>query len=160
MPEIKYKFTIHASPARVFDALTDQRHIAGWWTPDCTVEQTVGGHATFEFKGRDSRLDGYSLMRIEKLVPEQLVEWKCIEQDYQGINDWVGTTIRFRLSGDAQQGTDIDFAHVDWKNTDGSFHRCTGGWQHVLLTSLKNYLETGKGEPYLVQLDKEASKAS
>jgi uncharacterized protein YndB with AHSA1/START domain len=69
MPDIRYKVTLNASPARVFDALTDQNHIAGWWTPDCTVEQKVGGHATFEFKNADGGLDGYILMRIQKLVP-------------------------------------------------------------------------------------------
>ena len=158
MPDIPYRFTVNASPARVFDALTDQRHIAGWWTPDCTVEQKVGGHATFEFKAAAGRLDGYSLMRIEQLVPGELVEWKCIEQDYQGNNDWIGTTICFRLSDNRHGGTDIDFAHLDWKSTGGTYHRCFDGWNHVLKTSLKNYLETGKGEPYLAHIRKEAAK--
>jgi len=158
MPEITYKATINASPSRVFDALTEQKHIAAWWTPDCTVEQKVGGHATFEFKGPDGRLDGYSLMRIEKLVPGLLVEWKCIEQDYQGLNDWIGTTIRFRLTENSQKGTELDFAHIDWKNTEGSYHRCTGGWEHVLGTSLKSYLETGQGAPYLAHVAKDAAR--
>ena len=67
-------------------------------------------------------------MHIVKLVPGKLVEWKCVEQDYQGISDWVGTTIRFHLAADGQGGTDLDFAHLDWKNKEGSFHRCTDGW--------------------------------
>jgi uncharacterized protein YndB with AHSA1/START domain len=158
MPEIRYKFSVDASPSKVFDALTDQSHIAKWWTPDCTLDQKAGGHATFEFKGADGRLDGYSLMRIEKLVPGQLVEWKCIEQDYQGNTDWIGTTIRFRLAGNSRGGTDVDFAHLDWKTTEGSYPRCVAGWDHVLKTSLKNYLEIGKGEPYLVQIRKEAAQ--
>ena len=157
MPEITYEFTVNASPAKVFDALTDQNHIAAWWTPDCTMEQQVGGHATFEFKAADGRLDGYSLMRIEKLTPNQLVEWKCIEQDYQGLHDWIGTTIRFRLTENPRQGTDVEFAHLDWKSTEGSFHRCTDGWAHVLKRSLKSYLETGRGEPYLAHLEKETA---
>jgi len=161
MPEITYKLTINASPKKVFEALTDQKHIAGWWTPDTTADQKEGGYARFEFKGPDGKLDGYSRMRIERLVPGKLVEWKCLEQDYQGINDWIGTTIRFRLSENAQQGTDLDFAHVDWQNTEGSYYRCTDGWGHVLKTSLKNYVEIGKGEPYLTQIKKDvARKAS
>jgi uncharacterized protein YndB with AHSA1/START domain len=160
MPEISYKLTINASPAKVYEALTDQKHIAAWWTPDCTVEQKVGGHATFEFRAANGHLDGHSLMRIEKLVPNRVVEWKCIEQDCQGIQDWIGTTIRFLLTENTRQGTDLDFAHTNWKSTEGSFHRCTDGWAHVLKISLKNYLETGKGEPYLRHIEKEsASKA-
>jgi len=158
MPEIKYQVTINASPARVFDALTDQDHVAKWWTPHCTLDQKAGGHATFEFRGPDGRLDGHSLMRIEKLVPGQLVEWKCIEQEYQGISDWIGTTIRFRLSDNGRGGTDIDFAHFDWQTTAGSYARCADGWDHVLKTSLKNYLEIGKGEPYLAHIKKEAAQ--
>jgi uncharacterized protein YndB with AHSA1/START domain len=158
MADITHKVAIDASPDRVFDALTEQTHIAGWWTPDCTVEQRVGGHATFEFKAADGRLDGHILVRIEKLVPGKLVEWKCVEQDYKGLSDWIGTTVRFRLAGNGKGGTDLDFAHTDWKSTEGSFHRCTDGWRHVLGVSLKNYLETGKGEPYLVHLQKEAKR--
>jgi len=96
-------------------------------------------------------------MRIKQLVPGKLVEWKCVDQDYQGFKDWVGTTIRFRLSPNAQGGTDADFAHLDWKNKEGSFDRCTDGWRHVLKTSLKNYLEKGQGEPYLAHIGKEAA---
>jgi len=158
MPEITYKFTIDASPAMVFDALTDQQHIAQWWTPDCTVERRVGGHATFEFKGSTGKLDGYALMHIENLLPGKLVVWKCVEQDYQGINDWVGTTVRFRLADNGRGGTDMDFAHLDWKSTEGSYPRCVAGWEHVLLTSLKNYLEIGKGSPYLAHIEKEAAQ--
>jgi uncharacterized protein YndB with AHSA1/START domain len=158
MPDITYKFAINAPPARVFDVLTDQSHVAKWWTPDCTVDQRVGGHANLEFKSADGRLDGYSLMRIEKLVPGQLVEWKCIEQDYQGNTDWIGTSIRFRLSDNGRGGTDIDFAHLDWKTTEGTYHRCVDGWNHVLQTSLKNYVEMGKGEPYLAHLKREAAQ--
>jgi uncharacterized protein YndB with AHSA1/START domain len=159
MPDITYKFSVNASPSRVFDALTDENHISRWWTPDCTLDGKAGGHATFEFKNANGRLDGYSLMRIEKLVPGELVEWKCIEQDYQGNNDWIGTTIRFRLSDNGRGGTNIDFAHLDWKSTEGTYQRCTDGWNHVLQTSLKNYLETGRGEPYLAHIAKDAARA-
>jgi len=153
MPEITHTLTINAAPNKVFEALTDQKHLARWWTPDCTADLKEGGLARFEFKAANGKLDGYSVMRIVRLVPGKLVEWKCLEQDYQGIRDWVGTTIRFSLSPN-EQGTDLDLAHLDWQNTQGSYHRCTEGWGHVLKTSLKNYLEIGKGEPYLVQVQK------
>ncbi len=157
MPQITYKLTINATPKQVFQALIDPKDIAGWWTPDCTTDQKAGGFINLEFKGRNGQLDGFSRMRIEELVPGQLVEWKCIDQNYGGINDWIGTTVRFRLSENSQGGTDLDFAHVNWKSTEGSYHRCTGGWEHVLQISLKNYLETGKGEPYLVAVEREAA---
>jgi uncharacterized protein YndB with AHSA1/START domain len=116
MPEITYKLTINAAPAKVYEALTHAKHIAGWWTPDCTADQKVGGVARFEFKGPTGKLDGYSEMRIERLVPGKLVEWKCVDQKYGSSNDWIGTTVRFQLSPSAQSGTDLNFVHLDWKN--------------------------------------------
>ena len=97
-------------------------------------------------------------MRTANLISDRLVEWQCIEQDYPGMSDWIGTTIRFRLAENARQGTDLDFAHPDSKSTEGSYHRCTSGWAHVLGTSLKNYLEAGKGSPYLEQIEKESAR--
>jgi uncharacterized protein YndB with AHSA1/START domain len=157
MPEIAYKFNINATPRKVYEALTESKHIAEWWTPDCTADRNVGGYAKFEFKGPTGKLDGYSRVRIEKLVPGKLVEWKCLEQDFQGVNDWIGTTIRFALAPDSHGGTEIDFAHTNWKDTGGCYGSCTDGWGHVLKTSLKNYLETGKGEPYLAHIAKDAA---
>jgi len=156
MPQIAFQFTIDIPAARVFEALTDPRHIAGWWT-ECTSDQKAGGSARFEFRNCSGALDGYTRVRIEKLVPGELVEWKCVDQDYQGLKDWIGTTIRFRLSPNAQGGTEVDFAHAGWKSKEGSFDRCTDGWRHVLATSLKNYLEKGQGEPYRVHIEKEAA---
>lgn len=160
MPEITNKLTINAAPQKVFEALTNQKHIARWWTPDCTADQKAGGFVKLEFKARHGKLDGYTRLHIEKLVPGELVEWKCVEQDFGGIHDWIGTTIRFRLAENSRQGTNIDFAHVDWKNRQGSYQRCTDGWEFVLKTSLKNYVETGKGEPYLSHIEKEATLKS
>lgn len=157
MPDIHYHFTISASPERVFDALTEQKHVSNWWTPDCALESKIGGLAKFEFRNAKGQRAGYSLMRIDKFDPAEVV-WKCIEQDYQGISDWVGTTIRFRLTADGRRGTNVDFDHLGWKSTEGSYRRCTEGWNHVLQTSLKNYLENGRGEPYLEQIAKEPSR--
>jgi len=90
------KLTINADPTKIFEALTQAKHVAAWWTPDCTVKLKVGGFARFEFKGAGGRLDGFSRMRIEKLNPGSLVERKCVDQDYQGIKTGSG-----RRSGSA-----------------------------------------------------------
>jgi uncharacterized protein YndB with AHSA1/START domain len=160
MPEITNKVTINAAPQEVFEALTQAKNIAGWWTPDCAADQNVGGFVKVEFKASDGKIDGYTRLRIEKLIPGKLMEWKCVDQSFEGISDWVGTTIRFRLAENPSGGTDIDFAHVDWKNTQGSYQRCTDGWEFVLKTSLKNYVETGKGKPYLSHIEEEAKLKS
>jgi len=51
MPEIAYKLNIHASPTKVFEALTDPKHVPGWWT-DCTGDRKAGGYMRFEFRAR------------------------------------------------------------------------------------------------------------
>jgi uncharacterized protein YndB with AHSA1/START domain len=151
MPAIIYKVLIHAAPGKVFDALTQPRHLAAWWTPDCSAEARVGGQVRLEFRAADGTLDGVGVMRIEQLVPGTLLEWQCIAQDYKGETDWLGTTIRFVLSADGHGGTVLDFTHIGLEEGE-CFDRCSDGWGFVLNTSLKNYLETGTGVPYLAHV--------
>jgi len=64
-----YHCKVHfkASPTEVYEALTKQKGIQGWWTPDCTMEAKEGSKATFRFG------ETYTVMSIERLVPNAQV---------------------------------------------------------------------------------------
>ena len=49
MPAIIKELTIAATPASVFNALTQQDEIACWWTNDLTAKPEVGALAEFRF---------------------------------------------------------------------------------------------------------------
>ena len=143
MPDINLNITIKASLEKVYEALTEQKHLALWWTPDCSAEPKVGSKAKFEFKGANF----YNVMEIVKLEPNKLVEWKCIEVGDDNNKEWEGTSVIWEISED-NGATNLSMVHKDWKEETELFKRCTDGWQHYAGKSLKSYLETGKGEPY------------
>ncbi len=49
--DIAHELDIAASPEAVFDALTTQAGLAGWWTTDCFAEPTVDTISEFGFGG-------------------------------------------------------------------------------------------------------------
>ena len=45
MADIKLNVTINASPEKVYEALTEQKHLEAWWTTDCIVKPEVGSQS-------------------------------------------------------------------------------------------------------------------
>ena len=80
-------------------------------------------------------------MQITDLKPNSRVDWKVL----QSGPDWEGTRITWDLTPD-DKGTKILFGHRDWTITNGSYASVNYNWGYFL-TSLKAYLETGKGTP-------------
>lgn len=146
MREIVFDVTINAEPLEVFRALTEKEPMEGWWA-ECYLQPKEGSTAIFFFRSAGA----YKRMTVEKLVPENLVEWKCVDHYHNGTSEWVGTEIRFQLSRNSSGGTDLHFVHGGWSNQAKMCDECVEGWRHFLIASLKPYLETGKGQPFEAQ---------
>lgn len=144
MPDIKLKVEINAGPEKVYEALTEQKHFELWWTPDCTVEPEVGTESRFEFNPHGD----YIVLIVTKLEPNKLVEWKVTDSKMMGTPEWINTTITFELS-EKDGKTELSFTHEDWKDETECFKKCTDGWKHFVADSLKSYLETGEGKPFI-----------
>jgi len=130
---------IHATPERVYRALTTSEGIRNWWTRDAALDSEAGGAGEFGFYERKS----VTRVRIEELVPLVRVSWKTISAFAGG---WAGTTIAFDLR--AEEGdTVLLFSHRGFREADDWFARTTTGWAYYLV-SLQQYLETGKGAPH------------
>ncbi len=137
MADIKHILSISAPADKVYEALTTREGIAGWWTPDAELEPQVNSIARFNF-GREFQ----NKMRITGLQPGKCVHWRCLE----GHDEWIGTSFRFDL--EAQEGnTLLRFGHTNWREETDFFASCNYNWGWYL-TSLKNYCETGTGQPY------------
>ena len=87
-------------------------------------------------------------MEIVKLEPNKLVEWKCVEAGEESNKEWEGTSVIWEISDDSGK-TNLNMVHKDWKEETELFSRCTDGWNHYAGNSLKSYLETGKGDPWI-----------
>ena len=73
MNRYRRQLLLSASPATVYQALTTQQGLRGWWTQTCEVSSTVGGRATFRFNRT------CKVMQIEGLVPDREVRWHCVQ---------------------------------------------------------------------------------
>jgi uncharacterized protein YndB with AHSA1/START domain len=141
MPEITYTLSINAPTKKVQEALTQQHHLALWWTPQCEAnDKKISFH--FEPYG------DYVNVKVIEQSPTK-VEWMCTNSKMLGTPDWINTTITFNIKK-APEGTTLHFSHKGWKEKTTCFKRCTDGWDHFL-KSLKAYLETGKGAPFTGQ---------
>jgi uncharacterized protein YndB with AHSA1/START domain len=133
---IHHEVGIKASPGAVYQALTDTRHLAGWWTSDTRGNGSkVGDVLEFWFG------DFCQKFEVVELQPAKLVRWKAKE----GIDEWDGTEIAFSLSTDEKQCY-VQFTHSGWRSDSGILPHCSTKWA-VFMLSLKDLLEKGKGQP-------------
>ncbi len=89
--------------------------------------------------------DGKSvhIMEVLTLEPYRKVEW-ITRQSF--LPDWTETRVTWNLSP-IENWTRILFGQRGFASADGSLPKVSYGWA-VYLTSLKNYLEKGKGNPH------------
>lgn len=136
MVDILHRVGVEApTPEKAYEALTTVEGLAGWWTDDTTGTAEVGGTLAFRFP-----LGGFDMEVLEQ-TPSERVTWKVVD----GPEEWVGTTIDWRLRQDGDH-TMVLFAHRGWKEPVEFMHHCSTKWASYLL-SLKSLVETGTGAP-------------
>jgi uncharacterized protein YndB with AHSA1/START domain len=140
MADILHQIPIQASPQEVYEALTREQKLKSWWTDDVSTDAMEGGIAEFRFEA--GRV--VFRMRVDRLSPGQEVAWSLMDP---APPEWGGTRVTWELTP-ADGGTSLLFGHRNWASTDGSFAAINYNWAYYL-TSLKAYLEQGKGTPHL-----------
>lgn len=139
MPNILHLLPIHATPDRIYEALTTAEGVRSWWTRDADLDATEGGVGEFRFYG--GRVT--TRIVIATLDPAKRVAWRVTESSAPG--GWVGTMIGFETRPE-DEGAILSFAHRGFAEESDGFARVTTGWAYFLV-SLKQYLETGSGAP-------------
>ena len=123
---IRHLVGIKASPNTVYQALTDTKKLAGWWTVDTRGEgSTVGSVLEFWFG------DFCLKFEVADLQQGKLVRWKYDGKDVE----WAGTEVAFSLSADEEQCY-VHFSHTGWLSDSGCFSHCSTKWA-VFMLSLK-----------------------
>lgn len=138
MADSLHQVEIHANKADVYNALTTNTGIRGWWTSDCEMTTTEGGLCQFFFNDRSTHFT----MRAQKLLPEQRIFWVCEE----GPKEWKQTELWWEISEIGNNQCLVDFKHMNWQRDDGLFPLCNSTWG-TLMTHLKSYCETGVPAP-------------
>jgi len=148
MKDYQCKVHFNAAPQKVYEAITEQIGLQGWWTTNCTAKPKEGTRATFWFD------ETYNIMSIEKLTPYTQVRWKCVDNRHiaEGLeksDEWINSNLIFNLKGNKEEGTELSFTHEGLNESLQCYEICHDAWGHFLKKSLKDYVETGKGDPYL-----------
>lgn len=137
MKSIHHKLLIGAPAEKVYEALTTQEGLSGWWSPETKAKPEVGSIARFTFGP-----NYFKEMKIEELKPSNSVQWLCLK----GYEEWVGTRITFELRPH-DRGTVLLFHHDGWQEYTEGFAACSYDWA-LFFRSLRFLCETGKGLPY------------
>jgi uncharacterized protein YndB with AHSA1/START domain len=138
MKTIIHFFHIHSRPQKVYEALTTEVGLSGWWTTSVTIEPAAQEVVHFRFAG-DFNPD----MQVTKAGQDQGVEWKCIA----GHNNWKDNTFSFCLQDEDGETSLLFTQHYASELNDEVYGSYNFNWGWYL-ASLKEYCETGKGKPF------------
>ena len=138
MPDILLELTIATPPEKVFKALTEQQGLEAWWTTHMIAEPKVGSPLEAFMRGGQQVIK----MEVRTLEPNQKVVWGILER----VAGWGGSQFTWDLSP-VENSTKVLFGYHDiLASAESNLPSLTYGWA-VNLTSLKDYLEKGKGNP-------------
>ncbi len=128
----------------VFNAVSTEKGIQGWWSKNSNVGETVGSNSLLQFVKEGMEID----MQFETKVLEKdkKVIWECTAMPNPA---WIGTKIITEIN-ETPKGCDIVFSHADfdkkWQGQD-PFEQTKATWNHFV-QSLKDYCEKGQGQPW------------
>lgn len=141
MADIIHRIGIKAPAGKVHEAVATTQGVAGWWTRDTSGEARPGGTVDVRFRDTDGKEIGQMEFEVTKPEPNREVRWRFVS----GPPEWIGTDVTFRLAQDGDM-TIIVFGHRNWKEPVEFMAHCSMKWA-VFLLSLRDYVETGKGNP-------------
>jgi len=134
-----------STPNAAYKALTSE--FDKWWTLDTDSLSTVGDTIKFKFDTT------YWVMRANTLSPNY-IELECIEAHHihdglpsSILKEWEGTKLKWEIQ-EQDGNTKISLTHEGLIPSLDCFEICKEGWDYFFVTSLKKYLNEGKGSPY------------
>lgn len=139
MKQIIHAVHIHRfAPSAVFEALTTEAGLRGWWTKKVTVEDGVGGIIRFTFGG-----DFNPQMKQVTLERDRRVVWQCVD----GHANWLDNNFTFSL--EERNGETMLLFAQDYARelSDEVYGIYNFNWGYYL-NSLKRLCETGEGVPW------------
>ncbi len=133
------EITINAPVTKVWQAISSKDDLAKWFHPSDDFKLEIGH--TFHMTGQHEGKEYPHTMTITEIIPEQKLglDW-YIEGD-AGV-----TQVTYELKAEGDK-TKVKLTHTGFdKYAEGEANRndYNGGWEHVLNTLLKEYVENEK----------------
>ena len=139
MAEITHLFHVDASVKKVFQAISTIKGLQQWWTAQTSGSDKIGEIIEFRF-GENGFVD----FKVIESIPNTLYKWKCTDAH----PEWLGTEATFELS-ENEGKTQVKFTHSGWAEQTDFFAHCNFSWGRYFV-SLRDYCETGQGQPYKI----------
>src|SRR6478735_6854316 len=145
MTDYHKTITVNEPVEIVYGALTE--HIADWWTTDVSGTSTHIGDV-FKIAFGETR----KTMEVTEASPNERIVWKCVKAyiDVPSLKnkaEWEGTRMIWTLTA-THFGTNLNFLHEGLNPGVECYGVCEEGWD-FFLASLKAFLATGTGSPYM-----------
>ncbi|WP_339894844.1 SRPBCC domain-containing protein [uncultured Algibacter sp.] len=129
---IFHNLEIKASPKKVFDAVSQPKHLDNWWSLKSSGKPEVGSEYNLNFT------EEYNwFCKVSALKTNESIHFKMTKSD----TDWNSTTFGFDLETKEKE-TLVKFSHINWQKDNHHFKHSSFCWA-MLLNGLKNYLEKG-----------------
>jgi len=145
MKTILQSVDIKSSAAAIYEALTTEKGLAGWWTETVQVEEGVGGVIDFTFGAAFN-----PNMRIMALEPNERVEWTCVG----GHEPWQDNTFEFRIDERASMCVLFFTQAYARELSDEEYGRYNFNWGFYL-ESLRSLVQAGRGTPYNAETEED-----
>jgi len=133
---------VNKTPKEAFQAILNLR---GWWSEE--IEGNPKNlNEIFDYHYKDIHLCRLKL--IEKIANRKVV-WVVADNFFNFIKDqteWKDTQLVFELSKQTDK-TEITFTHQGMTKEYECYDICSDAWSGYIKSSLKNFIETGKGNP-------------
>jgi hypothetical protein len=138
------ELVVDQAPETVFEAVTNVR---GWWS-----EEIDGGTSRFNDEFSYHFKDLHSCrMKLITVIPNKKVVWHVLENYFRFAEDqteWVDTTISFDITQQNAK-THLRFMHHGLIPAHECYEICSNAWTGYITNSLRDLIETGKGQPNL-----------
>jgi len=137
MANIEHIQYISAPASAVYQVLASAEGLVEVWTQELQFVAEVGSVNEFRFGNEVP-----TKMKIITLVPDQRMEWRCVESD----PEWIGTCVSFELS-EKDGITSVVLQHAGWREVTEFYRFCNYNWA-IFLLSLKEWCEGREGINY------------
>jgi hypothetical protein len=135
---------VRADKKKVFNAIASE--LDKWWGKVDNPVANEGDEFTISFGRTKWRFV------ITKFSQYNQITWKCIEAEHfvEGLSnlkeEWLNTELVWTFKENGSE-VEVSLMHKGLTPELNCYNICESGWSFFISTSLKNYLETGHGNP-------------
>jgi uncharacterized protein YndB with AHSA1/START domain len=140
MTSHSHKISVEAPKQKVYDAITTEEGLQGWYTPSVQGCASHGERLQLQFESKA----GPFHWKVSEIDPGSVVLWECLE----GPGDSRGTTATFRLQ-EVNGKTTVELDHDGIDEADAKRKTCNSMWGALML-HLRRFAETGKPDPAFI----------